>query len=56
MTIFSRRRFLEATALLATTAPLAGCMRAKGSAPNDAVAMAEAVRSGRTTEIGRAHV
>jgi amidase len=49
MTIFSRRRFLEATALLAATAPLGGCMRAKGSAPNDAVAMAEAVRSGRTT-------
>lgn len=49
MTIFSRRRFLEATALLAATAPLGGCMRAGGSAPNDAVAMAEAVRSGRTT-------
>ncbi|MDO9488693.1 MAG: amidase [Sphingomonadaceae bacterium] len=49
MTIFSRRRFLEATALLAATAPLGGCMRARGSAPNDAVAMAEAVRSGRTT-------
>ena len=49
MIVFSRRRFLEATALLAATAPLGGCMRAKGTAPNDAVAMAEAVRTGKTT-------
>lgn len=50
MTAFSRRRFLEATALLAASAPLGGCLsRAGGPPPNDAVAMADAVRSGRTT-------
>jgi amidase len=50
MTAFSRRRFLEATALLAASAPLAGCVRgAGGTAPMDAVAMADAVRTGRTT-------
>ncbi|MFC3711822.1 amidase [Sphingoaurantiacus capsulatus] len=49
MTVFSRRRFLEASALLAATAPLAGCIRPSGSMPNDAVAMADAVRSGKTT-------
>ena len=45
MTVISRRRFLEASALLAATAPLAGCMRPGGTMPNDAVAMAEAVRT-----------
>jgi len=50
MTALSRRRFLEATALLAATSPLAGCAsRAGGPAPMDAVAMADAVRAGRTT-------
>ncbi|MCA3255273.1 MAG: amidase [Alphaproteobacteria bacterium] len=45
----SRRRFLEATAMLAATAPLAG-VDAKGrGAPMDGVAMADAVRSGKTT-------
>lgn len=50
MTQVSRRRFMEAAALLATTAPLAGCaMRGGGPAPMDAVAMADAVRTGKTT-------
>jgi amidase len=45
----SRRRFLEATAMLAATAPLAG-VDAKGrGAPMDGVAMADAVRGGKTT-------
>lgn len=50
MTAFSRRRFLEAAALLAASSPLAGCVsRARGAAPMDAVAMAEAVRTGKTS-------
>lgn len=46
----SRRRFMEAAALLAASSPLAGCAsRGRGPAPMDAVAMTEAVRAGRTT-------
>jgi amidase len=50
MTDFSRRRFLQATTLLAASAPLGGCVtRAGRPTPMDAVAMADAVRTGKTT-------
>jgi amidase len=50
MTNVTRRRFMEAAATLAATAPLGACASGSGRpAPADAVAMAEAVRTGRTT-------
>ncbi len=47
MTIFSRRRFLEAAATLAAVAPLSG-VDARGT-PLDGTAMAAALATGRTT-------
>lgn len=47
MTTFSRRRFLEAAATLATVAPLSG-VNARGM-PLDGAAMAAALATGRTT-------
>ena len=50
MTNVTRRRFMEAAATLAATAPLGACASGSGRpAPADAVAMADAVRTGRTT-------
>jgi amidase len=47
--MFSRRRFLQATATLAVAAPLSGTAAKATGTSMDAVAMADAVAKGRTT-------